>query len=167
MDPGALKATGTPKDPNMDMIIPGLYLGNAFSGLSESRLKKHGITHILSVASVYYVPEGLLERKSVEFDDNADVDLMVHFTKTNAYISNALEKGGVLVHCLRGVSRSATVVAAYLMATRRLSYQEAVDFIKSRRPMVNPNPGFIRQLELYGAAHCNTNTVEGGCLSVP
>lgn len=48
-----------------------------------------------------------------------------------------------------GKSRSATVLAAYLMKSRQLDPKEAVQRIKQIRPFVEPNPGFMEQLELY------------------
>ena len=42
---------------------------------------------------------------------------------------------------------SVTVVVAYLMKTREMSLSEALQHVKSRRPLAAPNPGFIRQLE--------------------
>lgn len=53
----------------------------------------------------------------------------------------------VVVHCLAGVSRSASVVAAYLMKKFDLSAEEAVSFLKSVRQVVSPNVGFLQQLE--------------------
>jgi dual specificity phosphatase 12 len=44
--------------------------------------------------------------------------------------------GGVLVHCQAGMSRSATVVAAYLMGTLELTPMEAVEMVKEKRPVV-------------------------------
>ena len=44
--------------------------------------------------------------------------------------------GGVLVHCQAGMSRSATVVAAYLMQTMDLDPMSAVNMIKEKRPVV-------------------------------
>jgi hypothetical protein len=41
------------------------------------------------------------------------------------------------------------VVAAYLMATKKLRYKEALAIIKQTRPFINPNPGFILQLRLF------------------
>ncbi|KLO18102.1 hypothetical protein SCHPADRAFT_867237 [Schizopora paradoxa] len=59
----------------------------------------------------------------------------------------------VLVHCVMGISRSATVVCAYLMATRRFSPAQALAFVRRRRPQVHPNYGFYRQLAVF--AECD------------
>lgn len=48
-----------------------------------------------------------------------------------------------------GISRSATVVCAYLVATTSMTAREAVDFAISKRAIVCPNLGFRRQLEAY------------------
>lgn len=48
-----------------------------------------------------------------------------------------------------GKSRSATILAAYLMATRRIAPNLALGLIERARPIVEPNPGFMKQLELY------------------
>lgn len=48
-----------------------------------------------------------------------------------------------------GKSRSATILAAYLMASRRISPDLAVGLIKRSRRIVEPNSGFAEQLELY------------------
>lgn len=61
--------------------------------------------------------------------------------------------GTVLVHCQAGCSRSVALVAAYLMSTRRITAEEAVDMIKIRRSAAQPNPGFMAQLELYHQVH--------------
>lgn len=56
------------------------------------------------------------------------------------------QNGKVLVHCQAGVSRSATICIAYLMATRRLRMEEAYKYVKSRRRIVSPNFSFMGQL---------------------
>jgi len=53
---------------------------------------------------------------------------------------------GVLVHCFAGVSRSATIVLAYLMQEHGMSYTEAMKFVKAARWFINPNEGFRKQL---------------------
>lgn len=64
-----------------------------------------------------------------------------------AFIESQRKAGkGVYVHCLNGVSRSAMVLAAYLMKRERWSRDEAIDYLRSRRPEVRPNPAFLQLL---------------------
>jgi hypothetical protein len=48
-----------------------------------------------------------------------------------------------------GISRSAAIVCAYLIATMRMTPDEALDAVKEKRWIVMPNVGFLRQLEKY------------------
>jgi hypothetical protein len=63
---------------------------------------------------------------------------------------------GVLVHCWAGHSRSVSIVLFYLMKkTRRFkSVAEALAFIQSKRPYIDPNPGFLLQLETLVRLPC-------------
>ena len=55
------------------------------------------------------------------------------------------------VHCAMGISRSATVVSAYLVATTLMHPHEAIEFVQSKREIVCPNLGFRRQLDVYAS----------------
>ncbi|CAC9502421.1 putative putative dual-specificity protein phosphatase [Leishmania infantum JPCM5] len=57
----------------------------------------------------------------------------------------------VAVHCMVGVSRSASVVVAYLIKKYGLSQDDAISLIRCTRPVVQPNPGFQRQLSMWMA----------------
>jgi hypothetical protein len=62
------------------------------------------------------------------------------------------------VHCAGGVSRSATVVLGYLMARHGLSFDQSLTHLRRVRPWVNPNAGFVLQLqewERLGRGHSN------------
>ena len=48
-----------------------------------------------------------------------------------------------------GISRSATVVCAYLIATRGMTPRDALEHVIARRDVVWPNAGFQRQLDIY------------------
>ena len=50
-----------------------------------------------------------------------------------------------------GISRSATIVCAYLIAERGFTATAAVDFVREKRPIVCPNVGFRQQLGEYSA----------------
>jgi protein-tyrosine phosphatase len=60
---------------------------------------------------------------------------------------------------LAGVSRSATVVVAYLMTVTELSYSDALNAVKGARKIANPNFGFRRQLQNYEFTQLKTVSV--------
>ncbi|KAL4063479.1 hypothetical protein V8B97DRAFT_2026422 [Scleroderma yunnanense] len=131
------------------VIDDSLYIGNLASALSQDVHKKFGITHVLSVCA-----EHTFEPKpnwlAVVVQDSEYEDLLIHFPQTCAFIQTALDKGGrVLVHCMMGVSRSATVVCAYLMMTQRISAKAAIQYLQKRRSQVHPNFGFRKQLQVF------------------
>lgn len=63
------------------------------------------------------------------------------------------------MHCVAGISRSASVVIAYLMKHKKYSLShvctffeiliQALNKVKRRRNIVNPNKGFLLQLEEF------------------
>lgn len=63
----------------------------------------------------------------------------------------------VLVHCTMGVSRSASIVLAFLVKHRKMTLLQAYKHLRSCRRVVSPNPGFLKQLvqfeqEVHGKA---------------
>ncbi len=66
----------------------------------------------------------------------------------------------VLVHCYQGVSRSSTVVLAYLMQKFSWTLKDTWDYVKPLRPMINPNPGFWRQLAAFEKKLFGATTVD-------
>lgn len=59
------------------------------------------------------------------------------------------QDGVVLLHCNAGVSRSASIAIAYLMANEKIPFDDAFNRVKSVRPSVQPNAGFLVQLKEY------------------
>ncbi|CAE8598587.1 unnamed protein product [Polarella glacialis] len=82
--------------------------------------------------------------------DEQGADLLTHLGDAVDFIDSALAAGGVvLVHCKHGQSRSASVVAAWLMKANGWNPQQSLAHLKHCRPRVSPNCGFLRQLELF------------------
>ena len=70
-----------------------------------------------------------------------------HFMEAALFIKNALKNNGkVFVHCWAGISRSTSCICAYLMMEHHLTLTTALNICRQGRPIVNPNPGFIKQL---------------------
>jgi atypical dual specificity phosphatase len=61
-----------------------------------------------------------------------------------------------------GISRSATIVCAYLIATTRMTPNEALAAVREKRGIVSPNMGFMRQLEEYYVAHVHSGRGKAG-----
>jgi hypothetical protein len=55
-----------------------------------------------------------------------------------------------------GISRSTTVVIAYLVATTQMTPREALTAVRSKRAIVRPNRGFMSQLEEYFSTSSNS-----------
>ncbi|KAJ4512912.1 hypothetical protein HRR80_004812 [Exophiala dermatitidis] len=83
--------------------------------------------------------------------DHANMDILELLSETNKFIKDGLANndGGVLVHCHKGISRSAAVIIAFVMQDMNLDYDTALRYIRTFRSKVNPNPGFKAQLELW------------------
>ena len=76
--------------------------------------------------------------------------LFDNFETSNEFITDALDNNGkVLIHCMAGRSRSATIVSAYIIKTFGMDPENTVKSIKSKRKIVQPNNSFLEQLDKY------------------
>ena len=153
-------------------ITPSLHLGGLQSALSTDAATARGITHLLSVLAVDDFTEveqawvdAAIEAattntgaktpsiKCVGIRDAANEDLLAVLPGAVAFLHDAIGSGGcVLVHCLQGVSRSTSVVVAYLIRHHNMSLREAVTHVRHNRPGAEPNRGFWRQLRAWETA---------------
>jgi protein-tyrosine phosphatase len=79
--------------------------------------------------------------------DAAPAPDLAWLRKTVAFIDKQRRAGRtVYVHCFAGVSRSAMVVTAYYMHEKGWTRDEALAFVRTRRPQVRPNPAFMELL---------------------
>jgi protein-tyrosine phosphatase len=131
-------------------IIPKLYLGNQKDSSDLICLQQLNITHILNVT--HNIPN-LFENMdkfrylTLPVEDNSDGNMMDLFPKAFDFIDAALSgTGSVLVHCVGGISRSSTIIIAYLMFKQNYTLNDAYDFVKVKKPNVAPNFNFMGQL---------------------
>lgn len=135
----------------MTQIQTNLYLGGIKEAFDLGFLKQNKITHILNITKEVpnYFPANF-QYMCVRVSDKSDVRIDAFFDAMAEFILEGTQSGNVLVHCVCGVSRSSTAVAAFLIKHRDFSPCEAISYIRKRRSIVNPNPGFVKQLyEFY------------------
>ncbi|XP_042709987.2 serine/threonine/tyrosine-interacting-like protein 2 isoform X2 [Chrysemys picta bellii] len=122
--------------------------------VNKGRLKRLGITHILNAAhgtGVYTGPDfynGLnIQYLGIEVDDFPEMDISKHFHQAAEFLDEALltYRGKILVSSEMGISRSAVLVAAYLMIFHHMTILEALMTIRKKRA-IYPNDGFLKQL---------------------
>ncbi|KAF8583306.1 hypothetical protein K439DRAFT_1412331 [Ramaria rubella] len=138
----------------MDRVTDNLWIGSLAAALDADLLHKNGIKSVLSVMRGRIAIQKPFARYQVLLDDTDEADALVHFPACIEWIDSQIKKGrGVLVHCQAGMSRSATIVAAYIMYTQSIDTQAALDLIRKARPVIQPNDGFVTQLALFHSAH--------------
>lgn len=133
---------------NANHIEDGVFIGDIASAYNKQELKALGITHIVTaVLGVGPQFPDDFQYLCVPIRDINSEDIKAHLDTTTEFINQAVRGGGkVLVHCVCGVSRSATIVAAWLMAKTHQSSAETIELLQARRGCVNPIPSFRQQL---------------------
>ena len=136
---------------DVNEIMEGLYLGNLIIANNKEVLKNLGITKVLSIIERFRIPKyeesDNIKHKVVLVDDSLQQNIIKHFGECLNFIKGE-EK--VLVHCAVGSSRSATIVIAYLMwKNKEMTFEKALNYVKEKRAVVNPNLAFQDQLQLF------------------
>jgi protein-tyrosine phosphatase len=144
-------------------IVPNLFLGNYDIATSVSWLLKNRITHVLSIMDEEQRIERLkrllkltvADHKVIVMDDKYKSPLRLHFDECSTWIRNALtfdrkqkRQGRILIHCLYGISRSPTIVAAYLIQEYGMNASQSIKLIQEKRK-VEPSDAFQLQLVRY------------------
>ncbi|KAF8563556.1 hypothetical protein P879_09384, partial [Paragonimus westermani] len=133
----------------MNEILPGLWLGS-HPFKDEPNLIRVGIKSILTLDLTPLPVDAFktFDKKFIYLIDEPGQDVLDILEDALMFIETSLQKGGVLVHCAMGVSRSATIVIAYVMRKNQIPYDTAFQLVTSKRP-VYPNIGFVNQLKLF------------------
>ena len=136
---------------DLDQVLPNLYLGSIFAATNEETLDDKKITHVLTMGN--YMEPKFPEKfiyKVWKLDDDEGENIKQYFNEGIEFIQDAMNEGGIVfVHCAAGVSRSSSMVCAYLMKTNKWKFYKALSFLQERRWVVCPNSGFQKQLQEF------------------
>ena len=156
-----------------NQILPGLWLGSLASVRHQDLFMKAGITHVITCLSYsevaerhVEVPEGI-QWTVVPVEDTLEDTIFPHIETVINIIGNALRineqtrttGNRILIHCMGGISRSPALASAYIMWRLRLRWAAAVAYVRERRPCVNPNGSFLKDLETFDRALYRDETI--------
>lgn len=130
----------TREEPNYTRIEDGLYQGGY---VTSPPWRTRAVLNLCETPDPYTCETSVWE----PIADAAPVPSLVWLRERVEWIDAHRAAGKrVFVHCRNGVSRSGTVVVAYLMHKNRWSRDEALEFVRARRPVTRPNPAFMALL---------------------
>ncbi|KAL6095817.1 dusp10 [Pungitius sinensis] len=148
--PHSLPSTPDIENAELTPILPFLYLGNEHDAQDIHPLQRFNIGYVLNVTThlpLYHYDTGFFVYKRLPATDSNKQNLRQYFEEAFEFIEEAHQAGmGLLIHCQAGVSRSATIVIAYLMKHTWMTMTDAYKFVKTRRPIISPNLNFMGQL---------------------
>ena len=135
-----------------EIITDFLYISGYKTASTPCDLQNLKITNIINCSGD--LCENLcfsgIDYLTLNIRDNVSENIECLFFKCINYINEAKEKKGkVLIHCYKGVSRSVSVLISYLIYLNKWTYDEAFDFVQSKRAIANPNIGFYLQLKTF------------------
>jgi protein-tyrosine phosphatase len=169
--PAAIPSASIVNESLMGEIVPGLWIGNLWSVKELAKMpdRRWTIISVLQSAKLsLYVQTAVAEmrNRNSEIEIQTEEWTLADQSQANlisARLSEILElmdesihpdkNRACLVHCAYGVSRSAAICAAWLIARRHLSLQQAMEQIRVARSEASPNMGFVaglRALEQCG-----------------
>ncbi|CAJ0927234.1 unnamed protein product, partial [Mesorhabditis belari] len=142
-------------------ISPHLFLSGAQCVRAE-KIRQKSISFVVNATIEEQAPYVTgVDYLRVRVDDNPYAPLSAYFDSVADKIKTVSDRGGkTLVHCMAGVSRSATLCMVYLMKHEKMTLRQAYNHVRSRRPVVRPNVGFWKQMVDYEKKLRGTTSVQ-------
>ena len=133
---------------DISQITNTIYLGNIDAAFNKKKLKQIGIKKILTVMEAFgnHYSSNKFIHKSIDVEDNYQTNIIRYFKECFLFIEG---NDKIFVHCAAGMSRSPTIVIAYIMWKNKLSLNKAIKFVKEKRPLISPNDNFMNQLKIF------------------
>jgi predicted protein tyrosine phosphatase len=144
-------ATSSASFEEVNCIIPGLYLSGASVARNSSKLIELNISRVVCCCTWTEFSENdqipVQTYLRIDVEDMSREPIELFFDEACDFISESLENHeGVLVHCRSGVSRSSTIVLAFLIKNMGMRLFDAFFLVRSKRGIITPNIGFMNKL---------------------
>jgi hypothetical protein len=128
-------------------IIDNIYLGSQKSGVDVNQLFESNIKYVLILGKGMRGNVDQIIYKTIEIDDSLEQNISNYIKEALDFIDESQRNNSnILVHCVSGISRSASIVIAYLMDKHKMNYDQAFSYVKTKRATIRPNTNFVEQL---------------------
>lgn len=137
--------------PEIDKIEDNIFLGNKDTALDDKLLSKFGINviFVIGMGLKQKFPDKYKYYK-YEVNDCLSENIKFHFKSFCEQMDSELKSGNIVyVHCSAGISRSATMIIAYVMYKNKITFEESFKYVESKRNIICPNSSFIKQLKEF------------------
>lgn len=136
---------------NATKIIDNIYIGDVYDAHNIDYLNKYNIKNVISAVTGFdNIYDTSINHVCLNLIDNNNQNIIHYFEITNYFIENInKDNNQILIHCICGVSRSVTILLAYLIKKYKYTPQQALQIVKNKRQIANPNKNFMEQLEIY------------------
>ena len=161
---------------DINEIIPYHFISNWNTSNNPNVIKKYNIKAVITLETIDK-PKDIIDfykNNNIDFMyirlyDDPNSDISKYFDITYNFIdSHIKQKKNVLVHCMAGISRSTTIVLNYILKKKyELNYIEnpytvvddIINYVRTKRYIINPNSGFIKQLMIQSKKYYNEKKV--------
>ena len=128
-----------------EIITNKIFLGNVEASTNKDLLLEKNITSVLVCGYLLneYFPNDF-NYLTLEFEDNEYERIFYPIIKGIEFILN---NDCVFVHCRKGISRSSTIVIAYIMFHYKLDFDKAFKHVYKKKKNIEPNESFKKQLK--------------------
>ena len=148
-----------PARDEVNHIIDNIYLGDYRVASNYSLLKELKLQYIINCT--FEIPSEFpndFQYLNLSIEDSSSQDITHSLNEAYSFLTqharnrddinnnNNNSRDNILVHCVQGKSRSASIVIYYLMRKYNYTYNRAIELLQSKRSVVSPNKGFEQQL---------------------
>jgi protein-tyrosine phosphatase len=127
-----------------------LFCSGYHTAQNRNVLQSQNISHIINLTAHKYpnAHVDVFTHSSFSFSDHENFDLTSRLAPVLEIIQEKIsKKENVLVHCQKGISRAPSVIIAFLIKHRKMSFEDSLKMVQKHNPEAYPNLGFLMHLK--------------------
>ena len=137
------------EEDSMHYILDNIYLGDVLAAENETYLKSFNISVVINCAYEHISEYEDLKAYELNLTDHFPQQLFPTFEMAYEVIKYYNQNSKIFIHCMSGMSRSASLVIFYIMKEKKWDYDRSFEYVQKIRSCINPNSYFVEQLKEY------------------